>query len=146
MKKMLLGSMLLTIALFVFGCSKYDIREGSFAPVRIRDQNLPGTQIRWNNVSLLDASIKNKIFVEATNTRRSPTGALEAWAIFRNRTDYPLQLEARASFYDTNQAPVEEPSAWQRIYLPPNATAHFTTLFSTQINNGFYNIEVREGR
>jgi len=146
MKKIPLGFILLAIMLIGLGCREYDVKEGSYSPVRIRDQNLQGTTIRWNNVSILDRSIANKIFVEATNTRRSQTGTLEAWAIFRNRTDYPLQLEARASFYDANQAPLEGPSAWQRIFLPPNGTAHFTNLFSTTISIGYYNIEVREGR
>jgi len=134
------------IILLVFGCTEYRVKEGSFDPVRVRDENLPGTQIRWNNVSLLDRSIKHKIFVEATNSRRTPTDTLEVWAIFRNRTDYALQLEARASFYDANQAPVEGPTAWQRIYLPPNATAHYKDMFSTIIDVGYYHIEVREGR
>jgi len=136
------GILLISLA----GCAEYNVKEGSFAPVRVRDQNLPGTQIRWNNVSLLDQSIKNKIFVEATNTRRTATGTLEAWAILRNRTDYPLQLEARASFYDATKAPVDGPTAWQRIYLPPNSTANISEVFTTATDLGYYNIEVREGR
>ena len=144
MKKFLLLFFSTGMLCLMSGC--YEVKEGSYAPVRIRDQNLPGAQIRWNNVSLLDPSIKNKILVEATNTRRTPTGTLEAWATFRNRTNFPLQLEARSSFYDANQAPIEGPTAWQRIYLPPNATAHYSNVFSTKIDIGFYTIEVREGR
>jgi hypothetical protein len=121
------------------------VKEGSSAPVRIRDDNLPGTQIRWNNVSLLDKSIENKILVEGTNSRRTATNTLEVWALLRNRTDYPLQIEARASFFDTSQAPLEGPTAWQRVMLPPNANGHYKE-FSTRVNIGFYTIEVREGR
>ena len=144
MKKLLFVVFLAGVVFFMSGC--YEIREGSSAPVRIRDESLPGAQIRWNNVSLLDPSIQNKILVEATNTRRTATGTLEAWATFRNRTNYPLQLEARSSLYDANQAPIEGPTAWQRVYLPPNATAHYTNPFATKIDIGFYTIEVREGR
>ncbi len=146
MKKYLLFFFLSIFMITGWGCKEYDVREGSFAPMRVRDQNLPGTQVRWNNVSLLDPSIQNKVFVEATNSRRTPTGTLEVWAMFRNRTDYPLQLECRASFYDATYAPVEGPTAWQRIYLPPNATGNFKNLFSTVMDIGYYNIEVREGR
>ena len=137
---------MLAALILAAACAEYDVREGSFAPVRVRDENLPGTQVRWNNVSLLDRSIKHKIFVEATNSRRTPTGTLEVWALFRNRTEYPLQLEARASFYDANKAPLEGPTAWQRIYLPANATGNYSEIFSTVIDIGYYNIEVREGR
>ena len=138
--------LMLAALVLAAACAEYDVREGSFAPVRVRDENLPGTQVRWNNVSLLDASIQNKIFVEGTNSRRTPTGTLEVWALFRNRTDYPLQIECRASFYDSTYAPVEGPTGWQRLFLPPNATAHYTNVFSTQVEIGYYNIEVREGR
>jgi len=137
---------MLSMILIGGGCREYDVREGSYAPVRVRDQNLAGTQIRWNNVSLLDRSIENKVFVEATNSRRTPTNTVEVWALFRNRTDYPLQLQCRASFYDATQAPVEGPTAWQRVFLPPNGTANFSNVFSTVLDVGFYNIEVREGR
>jgi hypothetical protein len=137
--------MILLGIMLIAGCNEYRVKEGSFGPQRVRDPNLPGTQIRWNNVALLDPSIGNKIFVEATNSRRTPTGTLEVWAILRNRTDYDLQLEGRASFYDAAQAPLEGPTAWERIYLPPNATAHYKAL-STRLDIGYYTIEVREGR
>jgi len=134
------------ILLALTGCGdRYAVNEGSYAPVRIRDKNIPGTQIRWNNVSLLDKSIENKILVEATNSIRTATNTLEIWALFRNRTDYPLQIEARASFFDPSQAPIEGPTAWQRIILSPNASANYKE-FSTRVNIGFYTIEIREGR
>lgn len=135
----------ISLTWLLFGCTEYNVNEGSFAPVNVRDPQLPATQIRWNNVSLLDRSIQHKIFVEATNSRRTPTNTLEVWAIFRNRTDYPLQLEARTSFYDISQAPIEGPTAWQRVYLPPNATSNYMTA-STKVDVGFYTIEIREGR
>ena len=145
MKKICFGLTWLLAAMLVIGCSPYQIKEGTYAPVQVRDPNFPGTQIRWNNVSLLDRSIENKIFVETSNSRRTATGTLEVWSILRNRTDYPMQLEARVSFYDADQAPVEGSTAWNRIYLAPNATAHYRE-YSTRNDIGFYHIEVREGR
>ena len=146
MKKLIPVALLLISALSAGGCApQYHVKEGNLDPVRVRDPHFAGTQIRWNSVALLDLSIKNKIFVEATNSRRTPTGTLEVWAVLRNRTDYPLQLEARTAFYDVDKAPVEEPTAWQRIYLTSNATVHYKTS-STLVDIGFYNIEIREGR
>ena len=146
MKKLTLMLALATAAFLITACGEYyHVKEGSSAPVRIRDDNIPGTQIRWNNVSLLDDAIANKILVESTNSRRTPTNTLEVWALFRNRTDYPLQLEARASFFDASQMPLEGPTAWQRVMLPPNANGHYKE-FSTRVDIGYYTIEVREGR
>ena len=76
---------------------------------------------------------------------RTPTGTLKVWAILRNRTNYPLQVEARIAFYDATKAPLEGPTSWDRIHLPPNATAHYEE-FSTKTEIGYYHIEVREGR
>jgi hypothetical protein len=145
MSRLKLKLALLVLVICVLGCTRYSVKEGSYQPVRIRDQKFPGSQILLNNVSLLDQEIANKVTVESTNARRTPTNTLESWAILRNRTDYPLQLEARASFYDVHQAPLEGPTAWQRLYLPPNATAHFKTS-STRTDVGYYQIEVKEGR
>lgn len=137
----------LLISFMVASCAPtYKVNEGSYAPQQIRDPNLPGCQIRWNNVSLLDRSIKNKVFVEATNSRRTATGSLEVWAIFRNRTDYPLQLQARASLFDATQAPLEGPTMWQRVMLPPNGISNYKLMFTSRLDSGYYNIEVREGR
>ena len=47
------------------------------------------------------------------------------WAVLRNRTDYPLQIEGRSQFFDADQVPIEEPSAWKRVHLPPNAVGTY---------------------
>lgn len=135
------------LAMGVFGCNQYRYKttEGSYAPTQVRDPNLPGTQIRWNNVSILDASIAGKIFVEGTGTSRTATNTLAVWSVFRNRTDYPLQLEVRTTFYDHGQAPLEGPTAWQRLILPPNSAMHYKE-YSTRVDVGYYHIEAREGR
>jgi hypothetical protein len=145
MKKAYIIFITCCLASVFFGCNQYAVREGSSAAVQVRDPNLPGAQIRWNNVSILDRSISNKIFVEATNTRRTDAGFIEVWAVFRNRTDYPLQLQARAALYDTAQAPLEGPTSWKRIMLPPNGGANYKSMFTSMVDSGLYNIEVREG-
>jgi len=109
-----------------------------------------------NTVNILDKSLQHwagepeekggKIAVESTNARRNPTGTLEVWAVIRNRTDGQLQIEGRTQFFDRQQAPVEGPTAWQRVILPPNGVATYKE-FSTMVDEpAYYYIEIREGR
>lgn len=145
MKRWAMRVITLSVVVWASGCNPYRVNEGSYSPVNVRDANAPGAQIRWNNVALLDQSIANKIATEATNTRRTATNTVEVWATLRNRTDFSIQLEARTSFYDVNQGPLEGPSSWQRLFLPPNGTVSYSE-FSTRTDVGYYTIEVREGR
>lgn len=137
------------------GCVHRDYPEGAARGIRTTADVGVGHAQTLNTVVILDESLQiwkdqgkergGKIAVEATNARRTPTNTVEAWAIFRNRTDFPLQLEARVSFFDEAQAPLEGPSAWQRVFLPPNGSADYreSSVDSTRVT--FYRIEVREG-
>lgn len=120
--------------------------EGTQPPLRVTDPNFPETRKRLNNAGIIDDSIRYKIAVEATNSRRTPTQTLEVWAQLRNRTDYSLQIECRVLWFDREEAPVDNPSSWQRIYLDPNSIGIYRE-FSTDIDQvAFYYIEIREGR
>ena len=120
----------------------FKVHEGTVAPVHV---NLEDTQIRYNNVSILDQSLKNKIAVENSNWQRTVTDNVEVWTTLRNRTDYPQQLEIRVQFYDANTVPLGQPSAWQKFFLSPNAIKAWKET-STFENVHSYFIEVREGR
>jgi uncharacterized protein YceK len=159
------------VGLFLSGCTTVDVREGPGPGVRVRDSRAPQAGIRMNSVAIIDESLqkwdgkvfdppwssifqagpkerdkRSKIAVESTNSRRTPTGTLEVWAVLRNRTDFPLQIEGRTQFFNRDQAPIEGPTAWQRVHLPPNAVATYQE-FSTKIEEiAFYYIEIREGR
>jgi len=149
---------LIIAGLIVTGCSKtnVDVREGAAPGVRVDDDRAPYARVRMNTVNILDKSLQNwqgsskekrgKIAVEANNARRTATGTLEVWATLRNRTDFPLQIEGRTQFFDRDQAPIEGPTAWQRVHLPPNSVATYKES-STNINDvAYYYIEIREGR
>ena len=148
------------------GCSTVDIREGAAPGVRV-----PERGIRLNTVVILDESLQKwdgkvfdppwskifrfsseekrkygKIAVEATNSRRTETGTLEAWATLRNRTSFPLQIEARTHFFDKTRAPLEGPTAWQRVHLAPKSVASYKERSTRVEGIGYYYIEVREGR
>lgn len=156
-KSMLYVCLLLVAVLSCNGCTrKYVVKEGAAPGVRIRDPQAPQTQIRWNSVVIIDDSLqdwqgspkekKGKIAVENTNARRTPTGTVEVWAVLRNRTDYPLQIEGRTHFFDKNYAPVEGPTAWQRVYLSPNSVAVYREFSTNVMDIGYYYVEIREGR
>ena len=84
--------------------------------------------------------------MESTNGRRTPTGTIEVWAVLRNRTDSPLQIEGRAQFFDADRAPAEGPTAWQRVFLPPNGVATYKEASTKVLQIAHYYIEIREGR
>lgn len=139
------------------------VTEGPAPGVMVDSSKAPHAGLRLNSVAILDKSLQRwyvyeksgeeavehgkvgKIAVEGTGARRSPTGTVEVWAILRNRTDFPLQIEGRVQFFAKDKAPLEGPSAWQRIVLHPNSITNFKE-FSTNVEDvGYYYVEIREG-
>ncbi len=144
------------LILCTYGCAPIDINEGAAPGVRVNDPAAPNAGIRLNTVNIIDESLQKwhgreagktgKIAVESTNSKRTATGTLEAWGVLRNRTDYPLQIEGRITFFDQYQVPVESPSAWRRVLLPANGIGAYKE-FSTKTSQvAYYYIELREGR
>jgi len=158
--KGLFWSSCLCLALILAGCGDVRVYEGPARAMKV-DDGYSG--IRLNSVAILDDSLQRwyivestltgpvgygkigKIAVENVGVKRSPTNNLEVYAVLRNRTDYPLQVQGRVQFFDEVQAPVEGPTAWQRIYLPPNSVAAYKE-FSTRQDASYYYVEIREGR
>jgi len=146
----------LGVVLFGVGCESSAVREGPAPGVRIRHPAAPYATVRMNTVNILDKSLQDwhgdpeqkrgKIAVEATNARRTPTGTVEVWATLRNRTDHALQLEGRSQFFDRDEAPVEGPTAWQRVFLPPNGVGVYKERSTKVMEVGYYYVEIREGR
>jgi len=143
-------------------------REGPAPGMRVEDPRQPYAGIQYNSVVILDKSLQDmsynnkkflfwqtkeedkrnvgKIAIESTNSRRTPTGTLEVWAVIRNRTNYPLQIEGRTTYFDKDKVPCEEPTAWQRLFLQPNSVNTYKEL-SIKINEvNYYYIEIREGK
>ena len=122
---------------------------------KIDNQMAPNATIHLNQVVILDRALQDtpgankragKITVERQGGTRLTTGAMEVYATFRNRTDFPLQLECRTQFFGSQQEPVEGPSAWQRVMLPPLGITTFKGASLAFNNIEYYYIEVREGR
>ena len=121
-------------------------RQSPPAPAEAPQQPAGPTQMPVNSVSITDYTITNKVWVEATNARRTPTGTVEVWARFVNCTDFPLQIEGRTHFLDEARAPVEAVSAWHRVFLPPRSFAVYQESSTNVSAVRFYYVEVREGR
>lgn len=162
---------LLLFGTVLAACTTVEMREGPAPGINVRDPNLPNARIRMNSVAIIDKSLqywegdavspsmewltgrnpaesekKGKIAVETTTSRRTPTGTLEAIAVLRNRTDFPLQVEGRVQFFDGQQIPVERPTAWQRMHLNANGVETYRG-YSTKVDEiNYYYIELREGR
>ena len=137
------------------GCQEAS-HEGAMVAQKIDNQMAPNATIHLNQVLILDRDLQDvpgamskragKITVERQGGVRLPTGAMEVYATFRNRTDFPLQLECRTQFFGSQQEPVEGPSAWQRVSLPPLGITTFKGASLAFNNIEYYYIEVREGR
>lgn len=93
----------------------------------------------------MNAPGKKKVSITEHNSRPTATGTLEVWMQIRNHTDYPLQVQARARFFDKDRSPTEETSNWDRVQLPAQSYETYRT-FSTSPNAQWYYIEVREGQ
>jgi hypothetical protein len=146
------------------GCHTTSVVEGPAPGVRVENPPEGVAGVRMNTVAILDDSLQNwyyyentltgvrehgkvgKIAVESTNSRRTPTGTLEAWARLRNRTDHDLQLECRIQFFDQQKGPLEGPTPWKRLYLPANSVSTYKESSYHVQGIGYYYIEIREGR
>ena len=137
-----------TMATLALGACAVD--EGASPGVRVDDARAPNATVHYDRVVILDDALQNrrggKIAIESQGARRSPTGTVEAFAVIRNRTDYPLQIEARVQFFDADKVPVEGPTAWQRVYLEANSVNSYKEA-STRVHDvAHFLIEIREGR
>lgn len=126
------------------------VNEGPSPGMRVDDPRAPHATIQYDRVVILDDSLQNrrggKLAIENQGARRTATGTLEVYAVIRNRTDYPLQVEGRVQFFDQDRVPVEGPTAWQRVYLQPNSVSTWRDA-STRVHDvAHYYVEIREGR
>ncbi len=166
LKKVIL---VLLVILITSGCqSTVTIRrEGATPGLQVRDARMPDARLHLNAVAIIDPNLQRrvrtefasgfmasssnqadyigKVTVENHGSGRSPTGTLDVFAVLRNRTVHPLQVECRVSFFNEQEIPVEGPTAWQRIFLNENGIGSCKQ-FSTQLNTSYYYIEIREGR
>lgn len=119
---------------------------GAPAPAQVPAAPAALTEMPLNSVNITDIAITNKIMVQSASARRTPTGTIEVWTRVVNCTDFPLQIEGRTHFLDEGQAPVEEVSAWGRVFLSPRSYGVYKESSTDIARVRFYYVEIREGR
>ena len=152
-----LGVMALSV---LAGCVQ-SVKEGASPGIHVDDEMV---KVRMNSVVILDRDLQvtyvnensmtgtkeyghaSKIAVESSGARRTPTGTAEVWTLLRNRTNFPQQLECNVQFFDKSGMPVEGPTAWQRLVLPPNGVGSYKEFSTNTIEGVNYYIQIREGR
>jgi hypothetical protein len=98
-----------------------------------------------NAVSVSDENILYKVMPRAVTARRTDTDTVQVIASIVNCTDYPLTVEARTQFYDEQEAPIENVTAWDRVMLSPRSTSVYrASSIGTTVAS--YTVELREGR
>ena len=136
--------LIIAMTFLLSSCSLFEFTstEGPKSPRNVPTQN---TQIRYNNVAILDKSLEHKIAVQGSRWERTVTNNVKVMTTLRNRTDYNQIIELRVQFYDADSVSIGEPSAWKKFYLSPNEIKTWSE-FSTMQNLHSYYIELREGR
>ena len=144
------SALLLSMVLTMCGCADL-IKEGAAPGIKIEDIRAPYAKIQMDKVVFLDSRLQEingpgKIAVESNTAKFTSTGNMEVKALLRNRTNHPLQVEARVSFFNNTLVAIDEPSAWQRLYLPPNSFATFKDYSSISSGIKHYCVEIREAK
>jgi len=149
---------LVAALLMVLGCQTpyVDVREGPAPGVKVGSGYAPHATVRMNSVNIIDDSLQqwhgrehskySKIAVESAGARRTRTGTVEVWALLRNRTDWPLYVEGRTTFFDQDQRPLGQPSGWSRVELPPNASGTYREYSASSHEVAHYVVDIRESR
>ncbi|MBW8910516.1 MAG: hypothetical protein JF564_01140 [Sphingomonas sp.] len=107
--------------------------------------NVPSamTPIDLNAVQMTDKKLAKKVIVEAMFARRTETNSVEVITRFVNCTKNVVELDARSSFMDTDQAPTEDSTYWKKVILQPKATGVYRGLSIGRDEVKYYLVEVR---
>jgi hypothetical protein len=145
MKKLILAALALPLA-----ACQTPSSEGALPGVRVDDARSPNARVQYDQAVILDKSLQSskagKIAIESQGARRTATGSMNVIVQVRNRTDFPQVLEARTSYFDAGFAPTENPSAWNRLHLPPQGVGTYQENSMGAANVVHYYVEIREAR
>lgn len=100
--------------------------------------------VQVNNVRFLNRGLEKAVIVRALDATPGSGGAMTVNVHFLNCAEQRIVLAARTSFLDSDRFPLGAPTAWQRVYLAPSATAYYSerALGGETVANYF--VEVRE--
>ena len=151
MNNTLKGLLIAGAGLVAVGCNdtnvEYSGAEETVAPLEMNSIRYIDHKLNAHYIDKMSGDKMHviRVTVQSKGMRSTPTGSLEVWAVLRNHTQLPMQLEGRAMFFDSDMVPTGQQSAWKRVYIPGNAIA---TYKESSISNlaANYVIELREGR
>lgn len=108
----------------------------------------PGTlePVSLNTVAVTDVGINRKVLAQSVHAGRTATGNMTVETRLMNCTDHPLQVDGRTNFMTGGGGQAEQPSAWQRIYLPARSMASYTENSISGPRAESFLIEIKEAR
>ena len=110
-----LFSLLVVLVVLASGCA----HEGAYVAKQHTRFERP-----LNTVVFMDQGLSRALSLEKSGARRSPSDMLEVWADLRNRTDDPVTVSGRVTFYDEAQRPIDT-SVWTQLFLQPRSQEVF---------------------
>ena len=97
--------------------------------------------IPLDSVQFSSMEAARSLSIQRLSAVRTPTNTVEVAARFVSCQNKAFAVRVRTSFMDASQAPTEQASAWQTVYLQPHLTAAYTERsLSTKVAN--YLIEI----
>jgi hypothetical protein len=109
-----------------------------------QEYGLRMTPIPLNSVQFSEWSTPSMLAVQHLYAARTPTDTVQVTARFVSCSDAAFSIRVRTSFLGADQAPSEDPSAWQTVFLEPHLTAVYSER-STSKAVTHYLIEVIPG-
>lgn len=88
-----------------------------------KEYGMAMTPIPLDAVQFTDRALAERVAIQSVAARRTPTETVQVSSRFVNCTDRAVNMKARTSFMDANQAPTEPISAWRTVIIQPRATA-----------------------
>jgi hypothetical protein len=129
------------------GCATATAPEGG---VRIDQQN--NVRPALNSVRVIDGSlaryigrdykVDSALDVEGAYVSPGPTGLPKLTVQIRNKTNFAIPLEVRASWFDANGVPTDAAASWTKLFAQPQAMVTFETS-SIKGASAQYYVEVR---
>lgn len=130
------------LAASLLGCANMESHETALSNYQDRGD------YSYDNVHALSPALFNgqrgKLSVERLRSTRMGNDALEVSMMLRNRTDYPLVVEARTLFLAQDGMPTDDESAWQRLFLEPKGLSGYRETSMRGLDIQHFRIELRE--
>jgi hypothetical protein len=100
--------------------------------------------ISLSTVSITDTALLRRVLVQDVKAMRTESNRLNVYARIINCTDFPIILEARTQYLDSNQVISEPVTGWKRMHLPARTLGNYQETSISQPMPDSFLIELRE--